>query len=504
MTAARSIRVSQSGLEEAIKEGFSQIARSFVDDTINKSSQKDVLRAAFADFLGTYRAVKRSLKDEGGLIAGGIASPCPRLGYLEKEALLDSYSANIAANEALSLMSSKGITKTKEMKGLMRNSLDFRKYERDPLLREKLVIGELMTRYLEAANSINPGMISELTVNYFEWVIAQTAKIRDSAADPSFDSAIKSSPVIMPSNKTYSGFITGSIIEDIAEEKIKKIMAAGKKNQAARLNGEHDMQYHFLARNLPDITFDDIGGLETQKGLIYDAIRLPIERREEFREKGIEAPKGLIFYGPPGTGKTFIAKALANEMKLPFFYVSGPEFRKKYLGDGPMMVRQLFSDARALAPSIVFIDEVDACIMARDSDDGRYSMDVVNQMLAEIDGFNPLDSVKVIVATNYYHLLDGTFCDRFPSYYHVGFSLPDRDSRAKALKAMTKKMKLREIDIGSLAETTEGANFRALHFICNQAGMYSIKDRSLFIEQHHFDLSLSAYLGDPGKYDAGK
>lgn len=479
---ATAIVIDQKTLEHAVRKGYSQIKKSFVDDIINKSKQSDAIRQVMANFLGLYKSVNDSIK------TAIKEQEYFKINYFESEALLDSYSSYIAANESLYFLSSKNITKKREAKTLFRNNLDFVKYERNPQLREMLVTNDLLAKYFEAANNLNHEMIPDLTINYFEWVMLQSIRTKDSINNPSFEEWTKKHIIILQSKNEYNGFRN-------LEDKARKIHC---ENTTPDHNGERP--YSFLVRDIPQITFKDVGGLEQHKELIYEAIKLPIEKKDEFREKGVEAPKGLIFYGEKGCGKTFIAKAVSNELGLPFFYANGSEFRQKFLGDGPKIIRQLFSDARALAPSLIFIDEIDACLLEVGSEEGRFSRDIVNQMLTEIDGFNILDSVKVIVGTNHYNAIDNRFTDRFPLRYHLEFKLPDTEARHKALYAITRKMKTGNIDLDLLASQTQGANFRALYFICNSAGLYSIKESSHNIEQKHFDMSLKDYSKNPKTY----
>ncbi|MEM3210059.1 MAG: AAA family ATPase, partial [Saccharolobus sp.] len=159
----------------------------------------------------------------------------------------------------------------------------------------------------------------------------------------------------------------------------------------------------------PNIHYSDIGGLNEQIRELKEVIELPLKKPEIFRELGIEPPKGVLLYGPPGTGKTLLAKAVATESNATFIHVVASEFAQKFVGEGARIVRDVFQMAKRKAPAIIFIDEIDA-IGAKRLDIGtsgeREIQRTLMQLLAELDGFNPLDNVKVIAATNRIDILD--------------------------------------------------------------------------------------------------
>ncbi|HID40681.1 MAG TPA: AAA family ATPase, partial [Pyrodictium sp.] len=195
----------------------------------------------------------------------------------------------------------------------------------------------------------------------------------------------------------------------------------------------------------PKVTFDDIGGLEEQKRELYEAVVLPLVKPEAFSELGIEPPKGVLLYGPPGCGKTLLAKAVASMSSATFIRVVASEFVHKYVGEGARIVREVFRLARKKAPSIIFIDEIDA-IAAKRVDIGtsgeREIQRTLMQLLAELDGFDPLGDIKVIAATNRIDILDPALLrpGRFDRLIYV--PPPDERGRLEIFKIHTKRMKL--------------------------------------------------------------
>ena len=229
----------------------------------------------------------------------------------------------------------------------------------------------------------------------------------------------------------------------------------------------------------PNITFDHIGGLWEQKRELYEAIILPLQKPELFRELGIEPPKGVLLYGPPGCGKTLLAKAAAAMTNATFIRVVASQFVQKYVGEGARLVRELFKFARRKAPALIFIDEIDA-IAARRLEVGtsgeREVQRTLMQLLAELDGFDPLDNVKVIAATNRIDILDPAILrpGRFDRLIYV--PPPDLNARYEIFKIHTAKMKLAEdVDLWELAKLTEGATGADIKAIVTEAGYNALR-----------------------------
>lgn len=248
---------------------------------------------------------------------------------------------------------------------------------------------------------------------------------------------------------------------------------------------------------MPDVTYDDIGGLLPQINLIREAVELPLLKPKLFESVGIEPPKGVLLYGPPGTGKTLLAKAAAHETSATFIRVVASELVQKYIGEGARMVRELFSLARERAPAIIFIDEIDAIGAARTAD--AYSAGdhevgrTLMQLLAELDGFNPRGNVKIIAATNRIDVLDKALLrpGRFDRI--IEFPLPDVQERMSILSIHTKRMHLsRDVELGKLADATDGFNGAELMAITVEAGMQAIRRNRSTVRGADFDAAIEA------------
>lgn len=249
----------------------------------------------------------------------------------------------------------------------------------------------------------------------------------------------------------------------------------------------------------PNVSFNDIGGLHEQILELKEVVELPLKNPDLFREIGIEPPKGVLLYGPPGCGKTLLAKAVAHEAGATFISIVGSELVQKFIGEGARIVREVFSLARRKAPSIVFIDEIDS-IAARRLDIGtsgeREVQRTLMQLLAELDGFRPLDRVKVIAATNRVDILDPAILrpGRFDRLIEV--PLPDLRGRYEIFKVHTRKMKISsEVDLMELARMTEGASGAEIKAIVTEAGYYAIRDNRREVVMDDFLKAVRKVMG---------
>ncbi len=247
----------------------------------------------------------------------------------------------------------------------------------------------------------------------------------------------------------------------------------------------------------PKVTYNDIGGLHKQIREIREAVELPLLKPELYKKVGIEPPKGVLLAGPPGTGKTLLAKAVAHHTHATFIRTVGSELVRKYIGEGARLVRELFDLARKKAPSIVFIDEIDA-IGARRMDlatsGDREVQRTLMQLLAEMDGFEPLDNVKIIAATNRPDILDEALLrpGRFDRIIQVPY--PDYNARVEILKIHTRRMNLKDVDLEKIAKKTEGLSGADLKVICMEAGMFAIRDERDYVTQEDFEKAIRKFL----------
>lgn len=248
----------------------------------------------------------------------------------------------------------------------------------------------------------------------------------------------------------------------------------------------------------PDVSFDQIGGLESQISEIREIVELPLKRPDLFLHVGIEPPKGVLLYGPPGTGKTILAKAVANSTDATFLRVVGSEFVQKYIGEGARLVRELFEMAKNKAPAIIFIDELDA-IGARRLD-GATSGDrevqrTLMQLLAEMDGFDPRGEVKLVAATNRLDMLDPALLrpGRFDRVIEI--PMPNRDAILSILKIHTVDMNLDEdVNLKLVADIAEGSSGADLKALTTEAGMYAIREERTTIYQTDFEAAAAKIM----------
>ena len=265
----------------------------------------------------------------------------------------------------------------------------------------------------------------------------------------------------------------------------------------------------FEVEERPKVTYEDIGGLDKQVEEIKEAIELPLKYPQKFKAMGVEPPKGVLLYGPPGCGKTMLAKAVARETNATFIRLVASELAQKFIGEGARIVREVFALARRKAPSILFIDEIDA-IAAKRIDVGtsgeREIHRTLTQLLAELDGFDPLDNVKVIASTNRIDVLDPAILrpGRFDKIIEI--PLPDARGRYEILKIHTRRMPLAEdVDLVELAKGTEGATGADIKAICTEAALKAIREGRSIVTMDDFRYALNKVIREryrPLEYQA--
>ncbi|MEL9909179.1 MAG: CDC48 family AAA ATPase [Desulfurococcus sp.] len=229
---------------------------------------------------------------------------------------------------------------------------------------------------------------------------------------------------------------------------------------------------------VPSVHWDDIGGLEDVKQELREAIEWPMKYPHVFEKMGLEPPKGILLFGPPGTGKTLLAKAVATESGANFITVRGPEVLSKWVGESEKAIRQIFRRARMVAPAVVFFDEIDSIAGIRGSDPSGVIDRIVNQLLTELDGIQPLRRVVTIAATNRPDLLDPALLrpGRFDRLVYV--PPPDYNARLQIFKVHTRKLPLAEdVNLDELARKTEGYTGADIAAVCREASLIALRER---------------------------
>lgn len=244
----------------------------------------------------------------------------------------------------------------------------------------------------------------------------------------------------------------------------------------------------------PSISYKEIGGLEDQILEVREAVEDPLLRPELYKKVGIDPPKGVLLVGPPGTGKTLLAKAVAHQTEATFIRFVGSELVQKYIGEGARLVRELFELAREKSPSIVFIDELDSIGAKRlevATSGDREVQRTLMQLLAELDGFNPIGDVKIIGATNRPDILDEALLrpGRFDRVIHI--PIPGYQGRVEIFKIHTHRMNVDDtVNVNDLAMKADGATGADIKAVCTEAGMFAIRDNRDSVTMQDFERAI--------------
>ncbi|MEM3023166.1 MAG: AAA family ATPase, partial [Candidatus Bathyarchaeia archaeon] len=229
-------------------------------------------------------------------------------------------------------------------------------------------------------------------------------------------------------------------------------------------------------KGIPVITYEDIGGLHDEIQRIREMVELPLRHPELFQKLGIEPPRGVFLYGPPGCGKTLLAKAVANESDANFYVISGPEIMSKFYGESEARLREIFQKAQETAPSIIFIDEMDAIAPKREEVTGEVERRVVAQLLSLMDGIGSRGNIIVIGATNRPNAIDPALRrpGRFDREIEIG--VPDKEGRYEILQIHTRNMPLaKDVDLRRLSEITHGYTGADIAALCREAAMKALR-----------------------------
>jgi transitional endoplasmic reticulum ATPase len=229
-------------------------------------------------------------------------------------------------------------------------------------------------------------------------------------------------------------------------------------------------------RGVPQVAYEDIGGLREEIQKVREMIELPLRHPEIFEKLGIEAPKGVLLHGPPGTGKTLLAKAVANESNSHFISISGPEIMSKFYGESEARLREIFKEAKEKAPSIMFVDEIDSIAPKREEVTGEVERRVVSQLLSLMDGLEARGKVIVMAATNRPNALDQAL--RRPGRFdrEIEIKVPDKRGRLEILQIHTHHMPLdTDVDQDKIAAITHGFVGADLEYLCKEAAMKCLR-----------------------------
>ena len=246
----------------------------------------------------------------------------------------------------------------------------------------------------------------------------------------------------------------------------------------------------FVIIDKPKIKWSEIGGLEQQERELREVIELPLKKPELFKKIGIKPPKGILLYGPPGTGKTMLAKAAAASTDSTFIEIVGSELVQKFIGEGAKLVKDIFNLAREQAPSIIFIDEIDAIAAKRieiGTSGEREVQRTFMQFLAEIDGFKPLDNVKIIGCTNRKDMLDSAILRPGRLDRLIEVPVPNKEGLKEILKIHTKGMSLeKKIDWEKVLKQMDEFSGAEVKAVCTESGYFAIRENRTKITQDDF------------------
>ncbi|MDR3290677.1 MAG: CDC48 family AAA ATPase [Methanobrevibacter sp.] len=265
--------------------------------------------------------------------------------------------------------------------------------------------------------------------------------------------------------------------EEIPKETLQKLIVKKDDFKEALKEIQPSALREILVQ-IPDIKWDDIGGLEDAKQELQEAIEWPLKYPEKFEKFGVKPPKGVLLYGTPGTGKTLLAKAVSNESEANFIAIKGPELLSKWVGDSEKGVREVFRKARQTAPTVIFFDEIDSIASSRGNStgDSGVTQRVVNQLLTEIDGMEELRDVAIIAATNRPDILDTGLIRPGRFDRHIKVDNPNEKGRLAIFKVHTKDMPLSDdVNIEKLAKESEGYVGADIEAVCREAAMLTLR-----------------------------
>ncbi|MBI4448136.1 CDC48 family AAA ATPase [Candidatus Woesearchaeota archaeon] len=281
--------------------------------------------------------------------------------------------------------------------------------------------------------------------------------------------------------------------DSISNEALQKLVVEDEDFEAA-LKAVTPSALREVLVEVPNVTWDEVGGLEEVKQQLKEAVEWPLKQPQAFKNLGIKPPRGVLLYGPPGCGKTMLAKAVANESDANFILVKGPELLSKWVGDSEKGIRETFRKARQSAPTIIFFDEIDSITSQRGmSVDSHVTERVVNQLLSEMDGLEELNDVIVLAATNRPDMIDPALLrpGRFDRI--IMAPMPDEKARETIFSIHLKKMPLaKDVDVKSLLQKTVNYTGADIAAVCREAAINALRENidSKEVNLKHFEMAL--------------
>ncbi|MEM3692981.1 MAG: CDC48 family AAA ATPase [Candidatus Bathyarchaeia archaeon] len=323
----------------------------------------------------------------------------------------------------------------------------------------RLEILQIHTRGMPLAEDVNLKQLAEITHGYTGADVAALCR----------EAAMKALRRYMPEIDPDAQIIPHEILEKM-EVRMEDFLGAYREVTPTALR-EVEIE-------VPTVRWEDIGGLEDVKQALREAVEWPLKRPDIFKRMGIKPPKGVLLYGPPGCGKTLLARAVATESEANFIAVKGPEVYSKWVGESERAIREIFRKARMAAPSIVFLDELDALAPARGVGyaDSGVTERVVSQLLTELDGLTALENVLVLAATNRPDILDPALLrpGRFDRLIYI--PAPDEKTRLEILRLYTKSMPLaKDVNLEELAAASKGFSGADIETLCREAAMNALR-----------------------------
>lgn len=336
---------------------------------------------------------------------------------------------------------------------------------------------QIHTRNMPLNKDVSIGELSSITHGYTGADLSSLCK----------EAAIKSLRRILPEINLEEEFISPEILDKITVTQDDFFNALSEIQPSA-------LRELYIEK--PNVKWSEVGGLEEVKMDIREAVELPLKKPEVFEQIGVRPIKGILLYGPPGTGKTLLAKAAATESEANFIAISGPAILSKWVGDSEKALRELFKKARQAAPTVIFIDELDAIAVKRgiNLEGNMVTERVVDTLLTEMDGLRSLKKVVVIAATNRPDMLDPALlrAGRFDKMIEI--SIPNADARYAILKIHTKKMPLEHVDLKGIATRTEGFTGADLENLVREAGMIAIRNGVKKVNQSHIEKAIKTII----------